>query len=209
MTGLRRVVMVAAAAALAAACGVPTDAAPRDLAAERLPDGLLSEQTTTTTTAPDPGETPEEVLLTVYLLDGEAELVRPTNRTAPDDTVGEMITQLKELTQRDIDNGLITLITPDVTLVSPTQTQEMIAGNTLRLPLSEEFYALEGRSRSLAAAQLVFTITATPRFDAVLFVDSDDEPQLIPTSESELPDQPRPMTRLDFTGFNPLLAAGE
>ncbi|MEM9712484.1 MAG: GerMN domain-containing protein [Actinomycetota bacterium] len=202
---LRRLVLLVVVA-LTTACGVPTDSAPRDLAADRLPDGLLPEQTTTTTTVA--GSADDPISLTVYLVDGE-ELVRQTARTATDDSPSEMISQLQRLTDRDRDAGLRTLITPDVSLVSPTQSQEMTAGRTLRLPLSDEFYAAEGRNRSLAAAQLVFTITATGRFDAVLFVDGEDEPQLIPTSESELPDQPRPMTRLDFSGFNPLLAGGE
>jgi hypothetical protein len=202
MTMLRRVVALVVVATVGAACGVPTDGVPRDLAAEQLPDALLPEQTTTTTD-PGPAETTET--LTIYLLDGGEDLVRQTARSAADDSVSEMISQLQRVTDADADAGLRTLITPDVGLVSPTQSQEMTAGRTLRLPLSDEFYALEGRNRSLAAAQLVFTITATARFDAVLFVDSSDEPQLIPTSESELPDQPRPMTRLDFSGFNPLL----
>lgn len=208
MTTTLRWTLLVVVAAIVAACGVPTDSAPRDLAAERLPEGLQAEQSTTTTTAgADTDETTET--LTIYLLDGEAELVRQTARSVNDDSVSEMIAQLKELTDRDRNAGLRTLITPDVSLISPTQSQEMLAGLTLRLPLSDEFYTAEGRNRSLAAAQLVFTITATGRFDAVLFVDSEDEPQLIPTSESELPDQPRPMTRLDFSGFNPLLVTGE
>ncbi len=206
MTTFRRLGLLLAIAALVAACGVPTDSAPRDLAADRLPDGLRSQQTTTTT-SPNAEETSET--LTIYLLDGEADLLRSTARSVNDVSPSEMVAQLQRLTDRDRDAGLRTLITPDVSLVSPTRSQETTAGRTLRLPLSDEFYTAEGRNRSLAAAQLVFTITATARFDAVLFVDSDGEPQLIPTSESELPDQPRPMTRLDFSGFNPLLANGE
>ena len=46
MTALQRVALLAMVAVVAAACGVPTDAAPRDLAAERLPDGLLTDQAT-------------------------------------------------------------------------------------------------------------------------------------------------------------------
>ncbi len=206
MTVRRSAAVIVAVVGLVAACGVPTDGAPRDLAADRLPDGLRSQQTTTTT-SPNAEETTE--VLTVYLLDGEAELLRQRARSVNDQSPSEMINQLQRITDRDGEAGLRTLITPDVSLVSPTRSQETTAGETLRLPLSDEFYTAEGRNRSLAAAQLVFTITATGRWDAVLFVDSDGEPQLIPTSESELPDQPRPMTRLDFSGFNPLLVTNE
>lgn len=190
-------------AVLVAGCGVPTDSTPRDLAAERLPAALVAEATTTSTT--EPATDDEPVRLTVYLVDGGSPLIRQTVRLAPADTVTQMIEELRRLTEPDREAGFRTLITDDVEIVRPTVTEERTVGVTLRLALSDEFYALEGQNRSLAAAQIVFTVTAPARFDAVLFLDADEEPQLIPTSSGELPEVPRAMTRRDFDGFNALV----
>ncbi|MEM9036157.1 MAG: GerMN domain-containing protein [Actinomycetota bacterium] len=200
---MRRLTLLLVALGLLAACGVPTDGTPRDLAADRLPDALAPEASPTTTTEPPVDADP--VPLTVYLVDGETQLVRQTVRLAPDDSVTQMITELRRLTDDDREAGFRTLITDEVAIERPTEVEETAEGNVLRLALSEEFYALEGQNRSLAAAQIVFTVTAPARFDAVLFLDAEEQPQLIPTSAGELPDDPRAMTRQDFDGFNALV----
>lgn len=206
LPGVRRAMrpwVAVVAIGMLVACGVPTDSSPRDLAGDRLPDALVPQASTTTTSQPPTDADP--VPLTVYLVDGETQLVRQTVRSAPDDTPTQMIAELRQLTEQDREAGFRTLITEEVAIERPTDVEAGVDGNTLLLALSDEFYALEGQNRSLAAAQIVFTVTAAARFDAVLFLDAEEEPQLISTSAGELPDEPRAMTRPDFDDFNALV----
>ncbi len=191
------VVVLVALVPGAGACGLSEDAGPRDIPADRLNDAV-SPIGATTTTQPAPSPDPGEVVA-VYLIDEEGEL-RPRNRLTGDDGIASRLAELGRQDPGDADRGLVTLVPAETALAGVPE----LTGTTLVLPLTEDFYRLEGENRSRAAAQVVFTLTTRPDVTEVLFVDGDGEARNVATSAGVIPDEPRPMDRRDFTGFDPL-----
>lgn len=197
MIGRRPLIALVALVALIAGCSLATDASPRDISADQLPPRLQATESTSTTAPPAQIDT---VSLTVYLLDSENPLLQQRSRDAADTTVATMLAELRRVTDEDIQLGLRTLIDDEYRLVGAID----IDNAALVLPLSAEFYNLEGQNRALAAAQIVFTATALPDIDSVLFVNVEGVPQGIPNSDLVVAEEPRPMVREDFAPFDPL-----
>ncbi len=195
--------LVVAAAALAGACGIPTDEAARAIDPEDLPETLRPGFTATTTTAAPAAPIAEPQ--TVYLLTDPPDIERTiVVETVRQVAVGATITEIL------------------ATLFGQTTTgEEQAAGyfNTLELfeltgaavadgvatidfvPLSPEDNPPPADTLELAAAQLVFTVTEIEGIDGVRILFDSSEVS-IPTSDADA--EPGAVLRRDnYEQFGP------
>lgn len=209
----RRILMgVIAVATALVGCGLPVQETARPIPAEQIPDALLPEGTTTSTTTPSDEQQPA----TVYLVNEDNKLASRT-RQLDTPTGADTMTVLTDLVravvtgpdQNEQEQLGLTSFVPDGTELASPPTIGGLEGfdeDTVALDLNEAFYEpLEGTRASLAAAQLVFTLTSQATVQSVTFL-LDGVPQSIRTSEGDVPEVPREMTRADFAGFDPLVA---
>jgi Sporulation and spore germination len=139
-------VVVAVCAALLAACGLPKDRNPREIAADKIPSGLIGPSTTTQADANVPGGSD----VTLYFVDGAK--LRKVPRTAQRRDVREVLDQLVQgLGDRD-PLGITTAIPKD-TKVIDTQFE----GQNLVVTLSNEMLNVQSTEQRNAFAQLVYT----------------------------------------------------
>lgn len=189
----RRWLAVAAVAAVAAGCGVRLDDAPRDLAADTVPFGLLDEATTTTTSEPQPF--PRFQPTSVYLVNGDGFLEEVTRQLPGEPTaeraVGALLSQPSELELRA---GLGTAISSSTELRSPIRGPD---DGLVTIDLSSEISDVSPERVRLALAQIVFTATAVPGVDKVLF-QVDGEARQVPNAAG---DTAEPLTPNDYREF--------
>jgi spore germination protein GerM len=187
----RRAVLVVLAAMALAGCGVPTDDTPRALPAERVPFGLLE---------PDPTGAPTGVpgaatRRSVYLVQ-ENRLVELTKEVpAPGTAVDTLRELLMGPDAEDIEQGLITRIPSGTVVLDVTAPVEGVATINLSGDLSAA-----GEGLRLAFAQMVYTATAVPGIDRVLFA-IDGTPRDVPDDQGETTAEP--LGRSDFAQFRP------
>ena len=195
-TALRRRLgglVLAGAALVAAACSVPEDGQPRALDPSRLPDDL-----TAPTEPPEP--TPlitQEVL--IYLIDENnllSSVPRDVASPARPTTVLEALFSAPN--EAETEQALSTALPAEVEVVSVEVTP---SSDLVTVALSSEVFEerLEGETRQLAVAQLVFTATETTgmaRFSLWL----NDNPVPLPTDSGE---SDAPVTRSDFQSVDP------
>lgn len=147
------VLLVLAAGALLAGCGIPTDSEPRPLAESP-------------TTAPPTPENAGTTSATIYLLSAETERLVPVERgldgTVTPGAVLDLL--LGGPTAADIEQGLSTLIPNETVAVDVT-----VEDGLVRVEMSEAWRELQEPAAKLAYAQVVFTLGALPGVDDVTF----------------------------------------
>jgi hypothetical protein len=153
--------VLAAAAAMTAACGVPTRGAPAAIPPSDVPFGLLS--TAPSTPAADPSAPPFDEPL-VFLLDGDGRLV-PRGRDLPAEPVrqelADLLADLAAGPAGEEQQQLTTSLPPNVRL---TVTDLDGGAATVDIVGSTD---LSGRSSRLAVGQIVLTATSLPGVDAI------------------------------------------
>ncbi|MBW3547275.1 MAG: GerMN domain-containing protein [Actinobacteria bacterium] len=192
----RAVIVALAAFALlsSGACGIQHDDQARTLPTDKVPFGLLA--TSTTTTAPQPPEAPA-VPTSVYLVDNDTgqlvEVQRPVS--APPSVRSALEELLKGPTEQELDRGLrsnIASATELLAIIGPENGVVTIDLSDLTGPT--------GEGQRLALAQIVYTVTALPDVDRVLFR-FQGEAKEVPNAAGESTGEP--LTRSDFAPFDP------
>lgn len=186
--GAAALVSLAMTAGLLVACGLPKDGSPREIAADKVPFGLLGPSTT----APSNDIVQGGTLVKLFFIDGPH--VRPVTRTVERRDVQLVLEQLvKGITDSD-PLGIRTAIPKDTKVVG-TQVQD----NLLTVTLSAEILSVASTEQRNAFAQLVYTATDLG-ISGVQFrvVDANgDNPQDVqpPTDEGT---HAGPLTRADY-----------
>lgn len=149
MTRAQRTVLVLAIGLtiLAAACGLPNDGAPRQIADDKVPFELLGPSTTTPTSNVEGG-----AFVHLYFLDGTQLL--SVDRSLPD---RDPATVLKELVKGVTDSdpsGVTTAIPRDTQIVNLQDDN-----GTLVVTLSNAILTIAGAEQQHAFGQLVYTVT--------------------------------------------------
>jgi len=179
---------VLAVVGLLAACGLPKDGSPREIAADKIPFGLLGPSTT----APSNVQVEGGTIVHLYFIDGSQ--LRSVSRSVARRDVKLVLEQLvKGLTDSD-PLGIRTAIPKDTTVVD-VQPE----GNNVVVTLSAQILAVASTEQRNAFAQLVYTTTDLG-VDGVRFrvVDaSGNNPQDVqpPTDEGT---HAGPLTRSDY-----------
>ena len=184
---MRRVLLVALALlAVTCACGIPSDSAPRQIADDRVPLGLLGP----TTTAPA-NSAPGGPDVQLYFLDGTR--VRAVTRSVPN---SEPMSVLNELVKGIIDTdpvGITTAIPKDAQIISA-----IADGSTLVVTLNNAIVNISGAEQKNAFGQFVFTGTDLS-YSSVRFriPDANGVPQDVPTPTDNAT-KAGPVDRSDF-----------
>ena len=154
---MKRVLLVVVALfAVVSACGIPSDSAPRQIADDKVPFGLLGP---TTTTPANPASGGPAVRL--YFLDGTQ--VRAVIRGVPN---RDPVSVLNELVKGLIDTdpvGITTAIPKDTKILDATAD-----GTTLVVTLNNAILNISGAEQKNAFGQFVFTVTDL-NFNSVRF----------------------------------------
>jgi hypothetical protein len=149
----RLVALVGALAVVLAACGIPSDGRPRDIADNerlQLADTKAPDQAASTTNGPK-----------VYFLSqgptGEDRL-QPAGRNVPDTPTAVLTELFNGLTTKEQQlNRWRTAVPPDTKLLAPPAQEP---DGTLIVNLSQAFFQASGPAQINAVAQVVFTSTA-------------------------------------------------
>ena len=142
---------------VAVACGIPNDSAPRQIADDKVPFGLLGPTTTTPANS-----APNGPAVLLYFLDGTQ--VRGVNRSVPQ---RDPMSVLNELVKGIIDIdpvGITTALPKDVQIVGAT-----LDGATLVVTLNNAILNISGAEQKNAFGQLVYTATDLAGVDNVRF----------------------------------------
>lgn len=187
--------LVAGAALALSGCGIQHDQQARPLPSDEVPFGLLATSTTTSTTAPR-SEVPA-VLTSVYLVDNETGQLVEVQRwvSAPPSVRSALGELLEGPTERELDQGLrsnIARATELLGIIGPENGVVTIDLSDLTGPT--------GEGQRLALAQIVYTVTALPEVDRVLFR-FQGEPSEVPNAAGESTGEP--LGRGDFATFDP------
>ena len=167
---IRRVIVLALVLAGVAACGIPNDGAPRQIADEKVPFELLGPSTTT------PANTvPGGPSVRLYFLDGTQlrAVARSVTNRDPQSVLNELV---KGVADTD-PVGITTAIPRDTQIVSVAAD-----GSTLIVTLNSAILNIAGAEQKNAFGQLVFTVTDLA-FNGVRFrvTDSSGAQQDVPT----------------------------
>ena len=179
-------------AAVAAACGVPQDPAPRVLDASALPEELAAPATTTTSTEPP---VPLQAVH-LYFVDGEA-LGEPVERdlATPAGPIAALEALIAGPTAEEASGGLTSVIPAETVVLSSDLTN-----GVLRVDLAEgALEQIEGELQRLAIAQLVYTATELSGIDW-LWVLIEGEPRALPTDEGDVE---APVGRAHYASLSP------
>ena len=144
---MKRIVWLALLLAAVAACGLPSDKQPRQIADDKVPFGLLGPSTTS------PANTvPGGPNVRLYFLDGTQ--VHALNRSVTNKNPQSVLNELvKGLTDSD-PAGITTAIPKDTQIVSVAAD-----GATLVVTLNSAILNISGAEQKNAFGQLVYTVT--------------------------------------------------
>jgi len=182
-------VVVAALAALCAGCGVGTQSNARLLDKQSIPYGLLSPDSTTTSTVAVPA-----AQVTVYFESSKG-LVAVKRSISAGATVKAALSELtKGPTAAEASNGLQS----PISTVTPL-TVKRIQNGIVSIDLPSSFASLGGQDQIIAAAQLVYTATAIAGVTAVTVLIG-GQPAQVPAAGGAL--APGPLTRGDYVGLS-------
>jgi spore germination protein GerM len=188
-------------------CAVPEDDEARDLDPSSVPFSLLatSTSTTTTTEAQEPNVAQADV--SVYLVDNDADQLVEVTRTvsAPASVRVALAELLSGPTGTELSSGLTSAISRSTALLGVDGPQ----GGVVTVNLSDDVSSIGGQSQRMALAQVVFTATAAPGVEGVLFA-FEGEPKQVPDGQGQ--STAEPLDRADFATFDPTApepAAGE
>ncbi|HSH23164.1 MAG TPA: GerMN domain-containing protein [Acidimicrobiales bacterium] len=190
----RRVLASALLAVVAGGCGVPHDDSPRALSPEGVPFSLLA--TSTTTTRPSPPPVVEE-LVPIYLVDNQSRLLVEVLRPVP--APASVPRAIEELLEGPNDDELARGLSSSLASSTELLAVEGPAGGVVTIDLSD-LSGIAGEGQRMALAQVVFTATAAPDVDAVLFK-FDGQPSEAPNAQGE--STAEPLGRDDFAAFDP------
>lgn len=179
-------------ALLAAACGAPTDDAPRALPANDVPFGLLAPDPASTTTV-HPAASSE---VTIYLA-GPERLV-PVERRVPAPASVEKVVRalLTGPTDAEARRGLRSAINPGTTVLSAP-----VEAGIATIDLSGDFAVGAGPEQIVALAQVVYTATELGGVVGVRFT-LGGRPAEVPDGDGTL--SQTPLGRAAYASFAPL-----
>jgi len=146
------------------ACAVPSDSEPRAIETRNVPFGLLSPTAEATTTT-QPSAFTATTRVTIYLTNADGQLRSVRRQVTAPATVERSITALLGGPTEDESDRLSTAITSDTELLGVQGPEDGL----VVLDLSRELLSITGRQQILALAQVVWTATALPLVDRVLF----------------------------------------
>jgi hypothetical protein len=177
---------------LVAACGLPKDGAPREIAADKVPFNLLGPSTTT------PGSSvPGGFNVHLFFLDGTQ--LRAVTRSLPANDPQTVLNELaKGVTDTD-PAGITTAIPKDTQIVHVAMD-----GDTLVVTLSNAIFSVTGAEQKNAFAQLVYTATDL-KISSVRFRVADasgGNEQDVPTP-TDVGSKDGAVTRSDFLSLQP------
>ncbi|MFV2039668.1 MAG: GerMN domain-containing protein, partial [Acidimicrobiales bacterium] len=129
------------------------------------------------------------------------ERLRPALRELPDPlTITALVNQLaRPTTEQEQELGLISIIPGDTTFAADPFSTDLLA--ELDFVGGTSFDTLEGPQRTLALAQLVWTLTESPSIDRII-IRIDGEDIVWPTGDEDAPIGSQ-LTREDYARFGP------
>jgi len=192
---LRVLALLGALAVVPAACGIPSDGRPRDIADNerlQLADTKAPDQAASATNGPK-----------VYFLsqgpNGEDRL-QPAGRNVPDTPTGVLTELFAGLTTKEQQlNRWRTAVPPDTKLLTPP-TQE--TDGTLVVDLSQAFFQASGPAQINAVAQVVFTVTAIEGVQRVKIL-VEGQPQGWPRGDGTAQPVGEPLTQYAYPELSP------
>ncbi len=197
----RFVATVLALVLTAGACGVPTDANPREVSIADLPTGLAPE--TNATEEPEPAGIP----VNIFLIGADDRLVSAT-REAAADTVSVIESVIGTRNPEEFDNLLeveqLRSFIPRDTIVISAETV-FVDGESpkdiliLNLGSDGFFQMKEGDLKLLALAQIVYTAVGLGSVDGVL-LQNDGDPRALPT-DTGTKDKDTPVNTEDYASL--------
>lgn len=161
---MRRLGVLFVTLVVLAACGVPGDSNPRAIEAENVPFDLLAPTAEATTTT-QPSAFTDTDMVTIYLADAEGKLRAVRRQVTAPVSVSKVIESLLGGPTRQEADRLSTAITSETKLLDVQGPDEGL----VILDLSRQLLDITGRQQILALAQVVWTATALPTVDRVLF----------------------------------------
>lgn len=177
-------------------CVVPDDAEPRAVDPSNVPFSLLGTSTTSVSEPEAPNS--RQVAIPIYLVGNDtAQLVEVTRVvTAP----SSVRTALGELfsgpNPEELSEGLTSAIARSTQLLGVDGPREGV----VTVNLSDDLRSISGQGQRLALAQVVFTVTAAPEVEGVLFAFEGDLSE-VPNGQGQLTAEP--LQRSDFATFDP------
>ncbi|MGH8979766.1 MAG: GerMN domain-containing protein [Acidimicrobiales bacterium] len=175
---------------LLSACGLGADPSPTIVNSHDVPYKLLAPATTTTQVGP------QREYVTIYL-DGPQHLVPFSTALPPPVTVRKVLAALdKGPTSTQAAQGLKSPISTAAPLSLASD-----AGGTVTVDVGSGFTALAEQDQAIAAAQLVYTLTALPHVTSVV-IRIDGKHAKVPTGTGTLSGQP--LTRADYASLAPI-----
>lgn len=164
--------LLAVAAVGMAACGIPTDGEPTEVAQDALPEALRTDQATSTTVTEEVIQAPRTVR--VVFRSQEGGLVRIDRSLPQNPTPVNVVTKLIEgPTEAELDEGVKTDLDPQVPVVSVSEPD---GAGTVEVEMDGEFWDMGQELLRGALEQIVVTlIEAWPEITGVLFVQEGGE----------------------------------
>jgi spore germination protein GerM len=181
---------LAAAVALAGACGVPTDGSPREISADELPPGLVDAPSTTAPSSPG-GDA--EVVQLYYVADDS--LVPAFGEVARPARVDVVLRALLEGPDPAyVARGYRSALPQGEELVPAADQRAGVA----RVELAPTFREIPAADQVLAVGQIVLTLTARPGVGQVRFL-LDGQPVAVPRADGSVTAQP--VSRDDYAAL--------
>lgn len=189
---MRRVLLGMALVVALAACGLPSDGAPRQIADDKVPFELLGPSTTETTTTVAGG-------LSVRLFFVDGTVLRAVRRGVPDRDARTVLGELFKGVSESDPATVTTAIPRDTQTVNVTND-----GDVLVITLNATFLTIGGAEQRNAFAQIVYTVTDLEvpgvRF-RVVDADGSNERDVQALTDNGLKSEP--LTRSDFASLQP------
>ena len=177
-------------------CVVPDDAEPRAVDPSSVPFRLLG-TSTTNVTEPEPPNS-RQVAIPIYLVGNDtAQLVEVTRVVPAPSSVRAALGELfNGPNPEELSDGLTSAISRSTQLLGVDGPR----GGVVIVNLSDDLRSISGQGQRLALAQIVFTVTAAPEVEGVLFAFEGDLSE-VPNGQGQLTADP--LERSDFATFDP------
>lgn len=177
-------------------CGVPDDAKPRAIDPDNVPFALLAP--TSSTPEPTIAGPSSLVPAVVYLVGQQGRLIETQRMVRAPATLAKVVSALLSgVTDEDAAGKRRSAIASGTTL----RGLDGPIGGLLTVDLSNDLLRVTGRRQIEAVAQIVFTATAVPAVERILF-EFEGRRHDVPRGDGELTSEP--LDRRDFRGFQPL-----
>lgn len=188
--------LVLGAAMSISGCVVPDDADPRAIDPSSVPFSLLGTSTTASTQPQEPSV--RQAAVPVYLVDNDTNQLVEVIRTVPAPASVEeaMAELLSGPSGEELSSGLTSAIARGTDLLGVDGPRDGV----VTVNLSDDLSSISGQGQRLALAQVVFTVTALPAVQGVLFA-FEGELSEVPNGEGQ--STAEPLDRADFATFDP------